>query len=575
MKRWYDWKLRTKLLVCFGTILILFLIIGLLGYRQSKNRKGSDTTLRLSDAIERSFLKARCYFLSYSAGDTLAYKAIELYIDSLQRATTELEQFQQQIQFGGNNMVALSLNLAEMGHTYENSVHEALLAKQEEYTLKAKLISQSQSLYRTLYTDTHLDAKTTQTLFTQSALLSEYFQEGNSAVLLNVQSTFDELTTQNGWETEHKKELSQFRQTLSDLIVAVQNRVSAVDALNSLCNKFELSLNAHDALHTTVSAQMVRSSLVGLASTIFLAFVVSVMSLLLISNYIVRLMKAATAKLQQCANGNFINDVPRNVLKYGDEFGDIARAIESLILRMQDTIKVIKHGANAVAKASEELNANSQGLSQGVNTQAVNAEEVSSAMEEMSANIDSNADRAKSSQLLSKDLGERLQELGGESRASLESVETISSKILVIGEIANQTNILALNAAVEAARAGEHGRGFSVVAAEVRKLAERSNESANAIVQLSSHSMQATQKAHKTLDSVLPDMERTRAIMEEIATASEEQRSGVGQINTALMQLNEVIQHNASASEEVAANATKLHEEAERLKETVEYFTIE
>ncbi len=87
--------------------------------------------------------------------------------------------------------------------------------------------------------------------------------------------------------------------------------------------------------------------------------------------------------------------------------------------------------------------------------------------------------------------------------------------------------------------------------------------------------MQATQKAHKTLDSVLPDMERTRAIMEEIATASEEQRSGVGQINTALMQLNEVIQHNASASEEVAANATKLHEEAERLKETVEYFTIE
>ena len=222
MKRWYDWKLRTKLLVCFGTILTLFLIIGLLGYRQSKNRKGSDTTLRLSDAIERSFLKARCYFLGYSAGDTLAYKAIELYIDSLQRAATELEQFQQQIQFGGNNMVALSLNLAEMGHTYENSVHEALLAKQEEYALKAKLISQSQSLYRTLYTDTHLDAKTTQTLFTQSALLSEYFQEGNSAVLLNVQSTFDELTTQNGWETEHKKELSQFRQTLSDLIVAVQ-----------------------------------------------------------------------------------------------------------------------------------------------------------------------------------------------------------------------------------------------------------------------------------------------------------------------------------------------------------------
>ena len=87
--------------------------------------------------------------------------------------------------------------------------------------------------------------------------------------------------------------------------------------------------------------------------------------------------------------------------------------------------------------------------------------------------------------------------------------------------------------------------------------------------------MQATQKAHTTLDSVLPDMDRTRSIMEEIAIASEEQRSGVGQINMALMQLNEVIQHNASSSEEVAANATKLHDEAERLKETVRYFTIE
>lgn len=320
---------------------------------------------------------------------------------------------------------------------------------------------------------------------------------------------------------------------------------------------------------------MMQEAIVALIVVIILAFVISTVSLILISNYMVRLVKAATERIKGCAQGNFVNNVPRNILTYGDEFGEIARAVEMLILRMQETLSVIRSGADEVALASEQLNANSQGLSQGANTQAANAEEVSSAMEEMSANIDSNADRAKSSQLLSKDLGNRLQELGGESRASLESVETISEKIRVISEIANQTNILALNAAVEAARAGEHGRGFSVVAAEVRKLAERSNEAASEIVTLSSQSMQATQKAHTTLDSVLPDMDRTRSIMEEIAIASEEQRSGVGQINMALMQLNEVIQHNASSSEEVAANATKLHDEAERLKETVRYFTIE
>ena len=278
--------------------------------------------------------------------------------------------------------------------------------------------------------------------------------------------------------------------------------------------------------------------------------------------------------MQECADGRFVNDVPKNYQSFQDEFGAMARAIATMIDKTRETLNIIKQSADEVARASEQLNSNSQILSQGSNSQAANAEEVSSAMEEMSANIDSNAERAQSSQTLSRELGQRIEELSTESRASLESVETISSKILVISEIATQTNILALNAAVEAARAGDHGRGFSVVAAEVRKLAERSNDAANEIVHLAEQSREATQKSHERLDAVLPDMARTRAIMEEIAVASDEQRGGVNQITMALNALNEVIQNNASSSQEMSASATQLSEEAEKLRQAIEFFSL-
>lgn len=153
-------------------------------------------------------------------------------------------------------------------------------------------------------------------------------------------------------------------------------------------------------------------------------------------------------------------------------------------------------------------------------------------------------------------------------------MKEIASKITIIEEIARQTNLLALNAAIEAARAGEHGKGFAVVAAEVRKLAERSQEAAGEISNLSTSTTTVAEKAGEMLSKLVPDIEKTAHLVQEINAASGEQAAGVSQINTAVQQLDQVIQQNASATEEMASTSEELSAQAQQLQESISYFRI-
>jgi len=190
----------------------------------------------------------------------------------------------------------------------------------------------------------------------------------------------------------------------------------------------------------------------------------------------------------------------------------------------------------------------------------------------MTASISQNTENAKVTDGMATKASSEAGEGGEAVRATVAAMKQIALKIRIIDDIAYQTNLLALNAAIEAARAGEHGKGFAVVAAEVRKLAERSQVAAQEIGTVASSSVDLAEKAGRLLDSIVPNIRKTSDLVQEITAASEEQSSGVSQINVAVGQLSQTTQQNASSSEELAATAEEMSAQAEQLQQTMAFF---
>lgn len=228
--------------------------------------------------------------------------------------------------------------------------------------------------------------------------------------------------------------------------------------------------------------------------------------------------------------------------------------------------------AAKVASGSEEMSATAQQLSQGASEQASSAEETTSSMEEMTASVQQNADNAKQTDKIASKASEDARSGGEAVRSTVRAMKEVAEKISIIEEIARKTDLLALNAAVEAARAGEHGKGFAVVASEVRKLAERSQTAAAEISRLTGGGVQTADNAGQLLAKLVPDIQKTAELVREIAAANSEQGTGAAQVNRAIQQLDQVIQQNAAAAEEMASTSEDLSIQAGVLQSAIAYF---
>ncbi len=394
--------------------------------------------------------------------------------------------------------------------------------------------------------------------------------------------TLTDYVEKNEIESDIKAEYTKCKEAFLQLKSLIDRCISSNGATDiSEASKLRETISVSAATLQTNAARVIKATTISLEDSIsssrrgiIIGLIIAVlMFFLAFSDFTKRTiqpLRQAIARATELAEGNLkvYTERSQNI----DEVGTLNNAICDLSDNLNMIVDSITESATAIANTSTEMNRASMQMSNSASDQAASAEEVSSSVEEMASSIQQNSDNALETEKIAVKASKTISDYSETANRSIHAMNEIAEKISIIDEIAFQTNILALNAAVEAARAGEHGKGFAVVAAEVRKLAERCALAAKEIDSVSSDGRNVSKQTSDAFARVLPDIDRTTSLVQEIAAACREQAAGGAQINTAVQRFNVTTQQFASISEEMATNSDILQQESEKLMMALGYF---
>ncbi len=391
---------------------------------------------------------------------------------------------------------------------------------------------------------------------------------------------------------EYLGDFNTIKQGLNILIRDITNVVNEIDELSQNVQNGELEARGQIELFGGGWQQLIIS-----VNTLIEAFVIPIN---VTAEYVERIAQGdIPEKIMTEYRGNF-NQIKQNVNMLIEAVDDISllakemsegnltvdvnerssrdilmQALNVMIQRLNEIVLNVKTVADSVAVGSQTMSSKAEVMSRGASQQSAAAEEASTSMEQMVANIRQNAENAAQTEKIAAKAAEDARNSGLAVEKTVLAMREITKKIGIIEEIARQTNILALNATIEAAKAQDYGKGFGIVASEVRLLSERSQEAAEEINELASSSVAIAEEAGAMLKRLVPDIQKTAELVQEISAASNEQKSGVEHINLAIQQLDHIIQQNTVTSEEIAATSEELASQADMLNRSMAFFNVD